>query len=811
MITKEIDCYTLHFRGGQYNVSPPFSILSALVESGEIQHPYYSGIESEARDLLYNDCVVHANFALEKDLLEKKHIYILFEGIDTVSNISLNGRFLGRTENMHRIYTYDVREFLREDENTLDINIFSPIKYVMERQCKNKVYGFNDWMRGFAHIRKAHYSFGWDWAPQLPDMGIHRKVYIKAYDDVAIENTQIIQKHAEKSVFLDICSQVFAEGPFEYCVEIFSPEGDMIFRSQSSKPEIMAAVEKPQLWWPNGLGEQPLYKVIVKAVSSKGEFDEKVYFIGLRTLDVCRERDALGSQFCFMVNGKKIFSMGGNFVPQDSMLKYVTKERTARLLKDLKDAHFNTVRVWGGGYYPDDDFYDQCDRLGLIVWQDFMFACTTIYADKEFKQNIREEFIQNLNRIRHHACLGLLCGNNEIEMLFSDWKGYEKSFRHKRHYSAVFEKMLPKICRQHAGEICYIPSSPTSGGKFKKPNAADRGDTHFWEVWHGLKPFEEYQNHYFRFCSEFGFESFPDIKTMAAFAKEALNPFSEAAESHQKCSDGNARILYHISKNYLCPSGFEDFIFISQILQNDAVKFNVEHLRRNRPRCMGALYWQINDCWPAVSWSSIDYFGRWKALHYGAKRFFAPVMVSLCKKENRIEIHVCNETLAPFKGRIEYCIASDDGILEKNSNEINVPALTSKCLQTVSIRDKMIDVKKHFFAAALYDGGGNLAGTACELFVKPKHFDFRMPNCSVNVREEKGGRFIDITTDVFTYYLQICFQGADFRLSDNFMHITPLKKTVTVQIFDCNLTSGQLLDMIRLNSVNQAHLNALRR
>lgn len=810
MIIREIDRYTLNFRGREYDVEPPFSVLSALIESGQIEHPYFGGNESEARDLLYNDCSATAKFVLDKDLLGKKHICIGFEGIDTVSEIYLNGRLLGKTENMHRAYFFDAKGFLKEGENILRINISSAILYVLNKQAKNKVRGFNDWMKGFAHIRKPHYSFGWDWAPQLPDMGVYKKAYIKAFDDVEIEDTLITQEHEGGSVRLNISSDVFSEGQLKYCAEIYSPEGERIFYSESDSPKVQASIEKPRLWWPNGLGEQPLYKVAVRAVSPSGEQDEREYYIGLRTLRVCDERDEYGRQFCFEVNGRKIFSMGGNFVPQDSLIKNITRERTARLLSDLKEANFNTVRVWGGGYYPDDEFYDLCDRLGLIVWQDFMFACTTVYADRDFRKNIREEFTKQIKRLRHHACLGLFCGNNEIEMLFADWKHYEKGIKDKWHYRVVFEKMLPALCRQHAGGILYIPSSPTSGGRFRKPNDDRRGDTHFWQVWHGLKPFEEYRNHYFRFCSEFGFESFPDVKTAQTFAKGNLNPFSEEMEHHQRCPDGNARILYHISKKYLCPSGFEDFVFISQILQNDAIKFNVEHLRRNRPRCMGALYWQINDCWPAVSWSSIDYFGRPKALHYGAKKFFSPVIVSLCRTGDNVEIHVCNERLQPFEGRIEYCIASDDGIMLKEQKEFRVPELTAKCLQTVPIGDKMIDGRKYFLAAALYDGRDNLISSSVELFVKPKHFLFRMPNFSVNVREEEGGKFIDITSDVLTYYLQISFEGGDFRLSDNFTHITPLNKTVTVQVYDCGLTCLELLESIRLNSVNQAYLNALR-
>lgn len=804
-----IDKYILTFREKEYDVSPPFSVISALIGGNEIAHPYYSDNESFVRDLFYDDCRADAKFIADEKLLSKKHINIVFEGIDTISEIYLNGFCIGKTRNMHRRYSFDVKSVLAEGENFLQIKIFSPIKYAQQKQSKNRVYGFNEWMRGFAHIRKAHYSFGWDWGPQLPDMGIFRRTFILAYDDIIINDTNINQHHNKDFAVLQIQSDITAGIEYQYIVKLTDPQGKLIFDGAFSKPAAQITVTNPQLWWPNGYGSQPLYKLQIKAVCG-GESDEKTYYIGLRTLKVCTEKDNIGRQFCFEVNGKKIFSMGGNYIPEDNILPNINKERTDNLLSDLKKANFNTVRVWGGGYYPDSSFYHQCDRLGLIVWQDFMFACTTIYADKDFKENIRQEFIQNIKRIRHHACLGLLCGNNEIEMLFADWHHYAKTGIHKRHYIAVFEKMLPEICKEYAPDIHYIPSSPTSGGGFKKPNDESTGDSHFWQVWHGLKPFEEYQNHKFRFCSEFGFESFPDIKTVKLFADSELNPFSDIMEKHQKCADGNARILYHISKNYLNPANFEDFIYISQILQNDAIKFNVEHLRRNRGVCMGALYWQINDCWTGISWSSIDYAGRWKALHYGAKRFFAPVIISLCQRENRAEIHICNEKLNSFNGKIEYCIASDGGVLYRGGKEISVKELSSQCMHTVDISQENIDKKRHFLAAAVYDENGGMVDLAVMLFVKPKHFNFNKPAFDVNCVSSGGRRFIEITTDVFVKYLHIYFKDYDFKLSDNYIDFTPLSLTAKVEVFDCNLSDKDLSGQICLKSLNDVHLNSLK-
>jgi len=364
----------------------------------------------------------------------------------------------------------------------------------------------------------------------------------------------------------------------------------------------------------------------------RGEvFDRCHKQLGLRTLTVSTEPDAdgKGSEFCFVLNGVKIFSMGANLVPMDNLLSRITDQRWETIVRQAVDANFNTLRVWGGGYYPDSRFYELCDQYGLLVWQDFMVACANIYLTSEMAEEFTQEAICNLKRLHHHASLALLCGNNEMESGVINWGSRDNQLV-RDDYTRLYGHLLPELCETYAPDTYYWPSSPSSGGGFDDPDNPAKGDTHYWEVWHGGVPFTTYRQKRFRFCSEYGFESFPSMKTIRTFAREEdMNCFSRVMENHQKCRGGNGKILRYLADNYLYPATFENLVYASQLLQADAIKYGVEHFRRQRGYCMGSTYWQFNDCWPVASWSSVDCFGRYKALHYAARKFYAPVAMGL--------------------------------------------------------------------------------------------------------------------------------------------------------------------------------------
>jgi beta-mannosidase len=561
-------------------------------------------------------------------------------------------------------------------------------------------------------------------------------------------------------------------------------------------------IENPMLWWPNGYGKQNLYSIKVSLKHESDVIDSKELKVGLRTLTLSNRKDKWGKEFCFVINGEKIFSMGANYIPEDNILARTSREKTKSLIEDCISANFNTIRVWGGGIYPNDYFFELCDQYGLIVWQDFMFACSTYALTKDFEDNITKEFINVIKRIRNHPSLGLLCGNNEIESAILYW-GLPNNERTKIDYITLFERILPDVCKEYIPNVCYWPSSPSSGGGYNEPSSYDKGDTHYWDVWHGNKPFEDYRNFYFRFCSEFGFEAFPSIKTLETCCeKEDLNPFSYVMESHQKCKGGNTKLLTYMADNYLYPKDMEGIIYISQLLQGDAIKYGVEHWRRFRGRCMGAIFWQLNDCWPGPSWASRDYYGRWKAMHYMARRFFAPVLLSAHKDEYSIVLNVSNETFNEFNGVVKYKIISNSSdVIFEGETEAVVGRLSSKDTITLDVQ-KYIDglERERVFIFTLEDSDGNIISEESLLFTKPKHFKFLDPNIKSVVSKEKDKFILEITSDNYAKGVCIDFEGFDCILSDNYFDMSD-NKVIVIDKIDKDITEENIIKNINIHSV----------
>lgn len=463
--------------------------------------------------------------------------------------------------------------------------------------------------------------------------------------------------------------------------------------------------------------------VCVRGSIKKGgvEVDLVTQRIGLRQIGVRREKDSYGESFAHEVNGITIFAMGADYIPQDNIFGRITPKRTRKLLENCAEANFNIIRVWGGGYYPEDDFLDACDELGLLVWQDFMFACAVYELTDAFEENITAEFIDNIKRIRNHACLALWCGNNEMEM-FVAGGGWGNSPKQMGDYFKMYEYIIPKLLKKYDPDTFYWPASPSSGGGFDNPNDESRGDVHYWDVCHGGKPITEFRKFYFRYASEFGFQSFPSIRTIESFTLlEDRNPFSYVMEKHQRNNGANGKLMAYMEQEFLYPMSMETAVYASQVLQAEAIRNAAEHFRRYRGRCMGAIYWQLNDIWPGISWFSIDYYGRWKALHYYAKRFFAPVLLS-CEEESMmtqerninaenvsfrksVRFNVSNETRQAKKAEIRWNVRKNDGsVLREERTELEVSALTAsflpKCelpeLESFTANFQVLDYTKDF-------------------------------------------------------------------------------------------------------------------
>jgi beta-mannosidase len=762
----------------------PGTVLSGLLAAGKIKDPFYRTNEDATRALFWKDYVFTRTFDVDEELLAQQHIVLVCEGLDTLAEISINGTFLAKTDNMHRTWKFQAKKLLHPGKNEIQIVFRSVLRFIEDYpyEAHKKInYIPCGSMKGNQLLRKAHSMFGWDWGPQTIDAGIFRDIYLQGYSHARIEDIRIHQQHAKNvSVQTSITLSESIPGQ-KLCVELSEDGADKPLQTKLCKTNAdgVAAVdfviENPKLWWPNDYGDQPLYIVRTTLLDEDGTSLESITRrIGLRTLTISQEKDEWGNEFAFCVNGVKIFTRGGNYIPDDCLYTRITEKKLDYILESCRRAHFNCVRVWGGGYYPSDAFYDLCDEKGLIVWQDLMYACNVYDVTDAFAENCRQETYDNVRRLRHHASLGLWCGNNEIESAWDHWGDFQKETPYLRaDYIRLFEEVLPKAVQEADGETFYWHSSPSSGGCFDNPDDANRGDTHYWDVWHGQKPFTDYRKYFFRFCSEFGFQSFPCAKTVNSFTLEDdRNIFSRVMESHQKNDAANGKMLYYLSENLRYPKDLTHLLYASQVLQGMAIKYGVDHWRRNRGRCMGTLYWQINDDWPAPSWSSIDYFGRWKALHYMAQKFYAPHAVSMTLEDHRCHVYFSNESFETTEYSLTLSIRDLSGnVLETYETKGNSPAFSAIETAVVDICS-WEDQKDDVFLEAVIHTKDQKVLKDVETLVPYKYLNLKNPVISTEAEETNDAFILHISSDCFAPFVALDFDDADVIFSDNFFHLT---------------------------------------
>ncbi|MDE7476692.1 MAG: glycoside hydrolase family 2 protein [Lachnospiraceae bacterium] len=813
-------------------VEVPGTVISGLYAAGKIENPYYRENEYEVRKLFWKDYQFVRSFMVDRELLTRKELALVCKGLDTLAQIFINGKEIACTDNMHRTYTFPIKDYVREGENEICITFHSVLRFIENYPYKeNKTIQYVPCgaMKGNQLVRKGHSMFGWDWGPQLVDAGIWRDIYIEGNTGAKIEDVRIRQYH-EKDGGVHVRTTIALSGAVgleqsdaavivtlaekkdgvvsEKIATVTAKHADGVTAGSccSDIYEAEIVVENPKLWWPNGYGEQPLYQltaaITLDTNSIVGQTVKKT--IGLRTLTISQEADEWGNEFAFIVNGVKIFTKGGNYIPEDAVYPWIKKEQQEYLLKCCVRANFNCVRVWGGGYYPSDTFYDLCDEYGLIVWQDLMYACNVYDVTDDFAATVRQETIDNVRRIRHHASLGLWCGNNEIESAWHHWGDFQKESMYLRaDYIKLFEDILPKALREADEVTFYWPSSPSSGGCFDEPDSDRRGDVHYWDVWHGQKPFSDYQKYYFRFCSEFGFQSFPCLKTVETYTMEKdRNIFSKVMESHQKNDAANGKMLYYVSENFRYPKDFKSLLYVTQVLQGMAIKSGVDHWRQNRGRCMGTLYWQINDNWPVASWASIDYYGRWKALHYMAAKFYAPVAVSIQKTQDSISVWLENETFAEQKCIVSLCVRdmAFDIVKEWKANA-QVEPLSSKELISCLFKAEFVDTgfahaDNLFLEAEVVLADGTVL-TDTDTIMPYKHMELPKPHFTTEVSESENGFEIAVHSDVFAPFVEMDFADSDVIFSDNFFTISN-DKPVTVRLDKKDIIRGNFADAMDL-------------
>ena len=712
--------------------SVPGDVHTDLLKNGLIEDPFYRLNEHDLQWIDKTDWEYKTEFDLSQKDLNSHSLALEFQGIDTYSSIYLNDSLIGTTDNMFIGKTVDIKNFAKLGKNKLYIKLFSPINkgVKLHDSLGYDISSFNG--NDLAEIgkvegnkrvsvftRKAPYHFGWDWGPRLVTSGIWQPINIKTWNYFNIEDLYIrqISLNENASLVAEIELESYLEID-EMISEIYvdnkKVSTDLVYINKgTNKIEIPFTIKDYELWWPNGMGNQNMYDVKVK-LQSNNNFVTSSKRVGLREINLVTSQDSVGNNFYFEVNKKPVFMKGVNYIPQDIFLNRVSDDKYEELLESAVDANMNMIRVWGGGIYENEIFYNLCDEKGLLVWQDFMFACAMYPGDEDFLKSVEQEAKYNVKRLRGHPSIALWCGNNEVRSAWKNW-GWEKDVMENQSpeiasviskaYDDVFHKILPEVVNNLDTSTAYWPSSPGStfsGGT----ESYTSGDAHYWGVWWGKEDFESYNQKVPRFMSEFGFQSFPEFSSVDKYTNESdYSIYSEVMKSHQRSSIGNSTIEDYMLRHYNKPKSFKGYLYVSQILQAYGMSIGMESHRRNKGYSMGSLYWQLNDCWPVASWSSIDYFGKWKALHYSTKKAFQPVLINFFKSDSEIELHIISDLLESKEVDLNLKVLSFSGevLYELNKNYLLQQNSTMKA-ESLSIDwlNKNFDPNSSLLVASLF-------------------------------------------------------------------------------------------------------------
>ena len=764
----------------------PGDVHLDLLRAGEIPDPFYRDNEDRLHWIGNSDWVYSRRFEVGREVLSAGRVLLRCEGLDTLATVSINGEVVGEANNMFRTWEWEVGPVLREGENEIRVLFRSVNPEIAARQAE-KFYavGGGGTLKKFgtSQVRKEQCNSGWDWGPCCVTAGIWRDIALVAVDAARIAEIATRQEHRDGHVDVTVGVEAEAVDPrTSLTAEVaLSGEGREIARDRiplaDGKGEARLRVDAPRLWWPNGMGEQPLYDLEVVLRDADGNpVDSQRRRIGLRTIELVQEKDEWGESFVFEVNGRRFFAKGANWIPGDVFQPRMTEGKYRDLLQSAVDVHMNMIRVWGGGIYEEDVFYALCDELGLLVWQDFMYACAAYPASRaEFLENARIEAEDTVRRLRHHPCIALYCGNNELEQCNFVGDKREGSMTWDE-YKLLFDETLPDVVRRLHAEISTIPSSAYSPGEAREdPQADGCGDSHFWHVWNRRQPLEWYRSSLHRFCSEFGFQSFPEPRTCESFtAREDRNINSFVMNWHQRNTDGNPKAIHYILEWHRLPSGFENTVWMSQIMQGLAIKYAVEHWRRHMPRCMGALYWQLNDCWPVASWASIDYFGRWKAEHYMARRFFAPVLLSCLEDTSKgtLELHVTSDLLEAKRAVLRWSATNAHGAtLKQGELTATTPVNGSAHVETLDLSDVLAEnTPRDVLVWLELVVDEQVVSENFVTFARPKDFLFPPPEIDVRVAARGDGSFeVELAPAKPALWTWLSLSETDARFSDNFV------------------------------------------
>lgn len=784
-----------------------------LMRHDLVPDPFISLNEKEVQWVGQKDWEYKRSFELTEDELKYDEILLDAKMLDTLCDVYVNEQFLFHGDNCFIPYSHAIKPLLKPGENEIRILFHSPVKYVEERHAACPAPRNANGQDGIVYIRKPQCHFGWDWGPVLPCSGITKDIGLVFVDGARIEYLKPEQELKEESAHVNVTVDVNAYADREYECEIvlIHPDG----RKDSSTVPVPQAnhgtittnfiIEHPELWWTRELSRrdvQPLYTIQATLFADGKPVDGQSKKIGIRTMGLNREKDAYGQNFQFRLNGVPLFIKGTNYIPADSFVTRFDEQKLHYLLDAVLFSNMNMIRVWGGGYYESDEFYQACDERGILVWQDFPFACQAYpFFDNAFLANVKKEVAHNVRRLRHHPSLALWCGNNEIESMYYLWRNMKEYLRWTKLF--FYDILEPELRKQDL-HTPYIPGSPTGISYNDGVNADNVGDTHLWNVWHGLQPMNYYRKRMTRFCSEFGFESLPDLKAIEQFATPADYALdSEVFTAHQKCTSGNDKMIFYIASRFHLPKHFEDYIYLSQVAQLECVADATEHWRRNKGRCNGSMYWQLNDCWGVCSWSSMDYYGNYKALQYGARHFNAPLSLSIEDTDRQVKIFALNDLTTDHDVEMEYEIFDfTKGTLKTEKRAFRIKRLSNKkafCLNAPAIKSRY-RAKTTGIAARLYENG-KLLQQKTVLFDHEKNLRLPHANLKTNIMADGNQLKITVKTDTFARLVKVESNRSTLPFSDNFFDILPNEeKTVTINVED-GMTPEELKKSIRVYSL----------
>jgi len=776
----------------------PGQVQLDLLRQGEIEDPHYRMNEADSLWPGLSAWEYRRSFEVDAKLLAERACMLVCEGLDTVAAVSVNGVEVGSADNMFRRYVFDVKPHLKEGDNKISIRFRSPVEYAAERaEAHPYPVPSSSMFRGLkmerSFVRKSGTHFGWDWGQCTLPVGIWRSIGIDAYSEGRIRYITTGQRHHDSGA-VTLSVSAFLDSPGDASgklgVTLTPPGGgaarageerDVVLKEGENRFDFEIEIETPELWWPNGLGDQPLYSLQVAFVGAKGEADRLRRWVGLRDIELVREpdEDGKGEGFGLRVNGVPVYAKGANWIPTDSFDARTTHEELGNLLASARDANMNMVRVWGGGVYESDAFYCICDEMGLLVWQDFMFACALYPADDEFLVNVEAEARHQVRRLSTHPSVALWCGNNENEQALSWYKeGRDNRDRYVVDYSRLYIDTLGRVTAEEVPGRPFWPSSPSNGiQEWGDPQDPTRGDVHFWDVWHGGKPFEAYLKARPRFSSEFGFQSFPSIETLSGVLGEGdWNVTSPVMEHHQRSGVGNKVIVDHISRQFRMPTDFAGFVYLSQVLQAVSIKTAVEHWRRIKPHCMGTIYWQLNDIWQGPSWSSLEYGGRWKLLQYYTKDFYAPVLVSAAEeKEGTLAVWVTSDLTREIEGRLEVTLRTWGGeIVDTWKTPFDVPELGSGPVWHGDLAEMLGERRREDCLVTITAEWGGGAAQNVHYLAPLKRTDLARPKITTRVTE-RGERESAVTLESDTPAPYVTLSSGDVagRFSANGFLLLP--------------------------------------